>query len=465
MNKTGIILLIVILLIDVSVYPTARADDYYRIELVGYRWYRNQIPVEIDTQNQTLYNVAVDGMQTWNKAMEWNRDNYDPQGSLYQFTVAAQGPVAINFGIPYERKQIGYIQLPFPCFECTGITYYRGSRNEMTHVDITINNSSYLAASPYGLRVTILQALMHELGHALGLGHTNVTQDLMNQYFDIGQATGVTVYPTTLDLYGIQVLADGAVKDSVTLPSSIPYKMFPMKRQLEVRVPPQVSLVIDSQTYPAGNVQTTVSVGEHTVEAPTIVRVSEGTRIGFVSWSESGRIMSQNRAVRIQVLDDITLEGVYDTQYRLAIMDRNGKTLNEWWYNSGATAGFVSPNVDETVVMEGVPGLVGGLWRLQGWLDNGRPITPNSLVVMNEPHTIRPRYTADYTITLTALIVIATVAILLVIRARRSHTNTVQENEGVEERLFCMSCGAQLPPDSKFCNQCGTAQENVSRNV
>jgi hypothetical protein len=458
MNKTGIILLIAIILIEVSVYPAARADDYYRIELVGYRWYRNRIPVEIDTQNQTLYSVAVDAVQIWNRAMEWNRDSYEPRGNLYQFTLAAEGPVTIGFGIPYERQQVGYVQLPFPCFECTGITYYRGSRSEMTHVDITINNSSYLANSAYGLRVTILQALMHELGHALGLGHTNVTQDLMNQYFDIGQATGVTVYPTTLDLYGIQVLADGVVKKGVTLPSSIPYKMFPMKRQLLVKVPPYVSVVIDGQSYPAGNTQTTVSVGEHIVETPTIVQISEGTRLGFVSWSESGTRMSQNHVVTLQVLDDITLEAIYGTQYQLAIADRNGKTLNEWWYNSGATAGFVPPNVDETAVMEGFSGMVGGLWRLQGWLDNGRPIPPDSVVVMNEPHTIRPIYAADYTITIAVLIIIATVAILLAIRARRSSRITAPEREEVGGKLFCISCGVQLPPDSKFCNECGCAQ-------
>jgi ribosomal protein L40E len=154
---------------------------------------------------------------------------------------------------------------------------------------------------------------------------------------------------------------------------------------------------------------------------------------------------------------DATTEGVYGTQYRLAIVDRNGRTLNEWRYNSGATAGFASPDVDETVVMEGLPRMVGGLWRLQGWFNNGQPIPASSEAVMNEPHIITPRYAADCTITVAVLIVIATVAILVVNRTRRPSRRAVLR-EKVEDKLFCISCSVQLPPDSKFCNKCASAQ-------
>jgi hypothetical protein len=437
--------------------PSVRADGDYTIELEGYRWLRSQIPIEIDTTNQTLYNSAIDAVGIWNKAMNWMRDAYDPQGSLYQFTITPSGLVTIHFGIPYQYQQTSYSKVSFPCYQCTGITYYYNNGYEMTHVDITINDSSYLANSAFGVRVTILQALNHELGHALGLGHTALTQDLMNQYFDIGKATGVTVYPTTLDLYGIQVLADGVVKDSVTLPSNIPYQVFPMKRQVSVKVPAGVSVKIDGNSYSSGALQLTV--GQHTIESPAIVQIDEGTRLRFVSWRESGTTMSQQPAMTLQVLDNISLDGVYATQYRLAIADFTGNVVNEWWYDSGATAGFVPPTTTkDTIAMEGLLGLIGGRWRLQGWLDNGNAIPPNSQIIMNEPHIIRPNYAADYTIPIALLLLIAALVTMAVLVTRRPVRHQAKKRAQVRDSLFCINCGVELPPKSEFCNQCGSAQ-------
>jgi hypothetical protein len=179
-------------------------------------------------------------------------------------------------------------------------------------------------------------------------------------------------------------------------------------------------MVIDGSSYSSGTVQMKVPVGEHKVESPAVVQIDDGTRLRFVAWRESDTTLSQERTSALQVLDDVTLEGVYATQYHLAIMDGTGRATNELWYDSGETARFVLPEVNDSVAMEGFPGVIGGLWRFQGWLDNGRPISPNSAVTMNGPHTITPDYAADYTITVVMLLTIICAVVLLVIRTRGS---------------------------------------------
>ena len=37
-------------------------------------------------------------------------------------------------------------------------------------------------------------------------------------------------------------------------------------------------------------------------------------------------------------------------------------------------------------------------------------------------------------------------------------TSVAQKAEEVTGKLFCINCGAELPPQSKFCSSCGTSQ-------
>ena len=73
---------------------------------------------------------------------------------------------------------------------------------------------------------------LHELGHALGLGHTDITEDLMYPVLSIWGLRSVGV--STLDLYGVaQIFAwlpansldEFKVPSFVTLPASIPYEI------------------------------------------------------------------------------------------------------------------------------------------------------------------------------------------------------------------------------------------------
>jgi len=128
------------------------------------------------------------------------------------------------------------------------------------------------------------------------------------------------------------------------------------------------------------------------------------------------------------------LQAVYTTQYRFTIKDFADNSVYESWYDSWSTAKFVQPDkVKNTVPMDGFLGALGGLWRLQVWLDNGQPISPDSDITVNEPHTLAPRYSPDYTMPMAivgailAAIVLSGAAIVYLGKRRKSSSNKQAE--------------------------------------
>ena len=86
--------------------------------------------------------------------------------------------------------------------------------------------------------VDMQNVALHELGHSLGLGHSNATRDLMYAYYT--RESGAEDI-STLDVYGVATLfawnqdaiifypVDGWLKEnSVVLPSDISYKGLPV---------------------------------------------------------------------------------------------------------------------------------------------------------------------------------------------------------------------------------------------
>jgi hypothetical protein len=272
-----------------------------------------------------------------------------------------------------------------------------------------VSTSSSLGGRAFS-EAGILAVTMHELGHALGLGHTSATDDLMYKSADAYATPSYSVYPSTLDLFGVVTLAKGSrIPTRVTLPDAVPYLLFPVKRQLVVSVPDGVSVEIDGTTYPAGTVQVSLGVGLHSITLPGVVNVNEGTRLLFTSWLGEGKI---GPSQVYELVLDANLTAIYSTQYSLVIKGYDNRTLHTYWYNAGARAAFVPPpDVIQRLTMQGPFGELGAVWRLTGWPDNGQPISPNTSFVMTQPHTIQPSYSADYA---TPIVLISILGVLSV---------------------------------------------------
>jgi hypothetical protein len=434
--------------LSLSISSDVRARDSYTIELIPARWNRATIPVRIDTDNETLHSLVLQALEIWNTAQDWFRTTYASNSRLYSLEEGKNAVVVVGFGTVYEY--VGNSLTSLPCYDCSGIAHSDYSGGVMKRVEITVSTVSFLGGHAYS-EAGILGVIMHELGHALGLGHTSVNDDLMYKSADTFSTPSYSVYPSTLDLYGVAALANELnTPTQATLPGNIPYLLFPVRRELIVSVPSQVSVSIDGITYPLGAVETTLPVGRHTIEVSSTVRVNQGTRLVFDSWVGTGKV---GPIATYELVLNSKLQAIYRTQYSLVVKSYGSSTVQTNWYGAGALAAFVPPaSVPQSVKMEGLLGELGGRWRLSGWYDNGLPISPNTSFVMMGPQTIAPRYSADYTIPVMLVVILAVLTPVTAVLYRRRSRQTM-----VSER-FCISCGAQLPPNSRFCNKCGSPQ-------
>jgi len=99
-----------------------------------------------------------------------------------------------------------------------GVTYFGGKPAEIAVACRAAETS----------RETVYNVVLHEVLHALGLGHAKqrFTENLAPELMWPGPSTRVKQYPTTLDLYALYVVHFGSASGNViTLPNDIKYKM------------------------------------------------------------------------------------------------------------------------------------------------------------------------------------------------------------------------------------------------
>jgi uncharacterized membrane protein len=99
-----------------------------------------------------------------------------------------------------------------------GVTYFGGKPVEIAVVCRMADRG----------RETVYNVVLHEVLHALGLGHAKqpITEDKSEELMWPGSSTRVKQYPTTLDLYALYIVHfRGASGNVVTLPSDLKYEM------------------------------------------------------------------------------------------------------------------------------------------------------------------------------------------------------------------------------------------------
>lgn len=203
---------------------SASSSSLYSIQLHEFRW--NKFPlkilVEMNQWSQENYALAVrEGINSWVNSV-WNYTNSFTSPPLridYLYYVST-----INSTTTYD------ILVSFAAAELSqgthavGLTTYKIDLN--LHVPIApiiINVTTYSAKAD---SLFVKNVVMHELGHALGLGHAS-TQNTENgpELMYPTLSMNRVIYPSTLNAHGLSMLYKGNYGQTVYLPNDVPYMM------------------------------------------------------------------------------------------------------------------------------------------------------------------------------------------------------------------------------------------------
>jgi hypothetical protein len=228
----------------IDVLGSAQTSETPSLQIQGYTWNKTDLKVLIVTSEDESWwsshylNSTLKAVGQWNDAFEHFAVNYP----VYSYVSAVSlEPAVSKEVVPGFDIYVKWIR-----------SELRGSGDEVglasTSADrqkTLVNCTITLAAETrYGDVLTESDSqniAVHELGHGLGLGHANYTQDMMYAVYTLKSPPRAI---STLDTYGVAVVFSWLLnpsklyptnewlnRDKVVLPQDIPYEYLPASPQ------------------------------------------------------------------------------------------------------------------------------------------------------------------------------------------------------------------------------------------
>jgi hypothetical protein len=249
------VLLILGLVFAISDFSQAHAQAQYYLNIEGVMWNHSTISVLIVPPGSESWwmpsylNDTLRAIGEWDHAIFDFASNYSTFAYLSSLRLVPTVSQVMNSGFDvYISWTETSLNASSDEIGLTRIWY--DSSGIITNSTISLASKEF---SGYVLNdVDMQNVALHELGHSLGIGHTNYSCDVMYPEYTPKKAVeGLS----TLDVYGVSTVfqwmskpaqfdpADRPQASPVYLPSSIPYQYLPISYE---NLPPSTSSAISS---------------------------------------------------------------------------------------------------------------------------------------------------------------------------------------------------------------------------
>ncbi|MGE5574508.1 MAG: matrixin family metalloprotease [Ignavibacteria bacterium] len=212
----------------------AQSSDTYALQIQGFVWnHVNLRALVITAENESWWSdsyldTAVRAIGQWNEALAAFAANYSEFSYLSNLNIKTS---ISNASEPGFDIYVDWTRSPSSnTTEEIGLSQISADYRN-TIINCTVNLAAQSHHGDSLNEVDMQNVALHELGHSLGLGHSNATGDLMYAYYTRG---GEPEDVSTLDAYGVAMLfrwdqkafsfypVDGWLKENfVILPSNI----------------------------------------------------------------------------------------------------------------------------------------------------------------------------------------------------------------------------------------------------
>ncbi len=229
--KTKILSLLLLMLLLVLPFQVAAQEDTPSNDLGQARWNKTKLNVLLITNESEPWwqsyfpNLTMGAVQQWNDAFDYFAENYPQYGYVADIELTTS---LSNVSLPgFDIYVVFSPEVLVSGVNALGEALVLSSNDGTILVaNITLSAQSQVVDVT---RQDIRGTTVHELGHALGLGHSNSSEDLMYPYNDIF-STDYAI--STLNVYGVAVLFDPTASEKppayVVLPPEIEYAYAPI---------------------------------------------------------------------------------------------------------------------------------------------------------------------------------------------------------------------------------------------